>query len=571
MRFARCGRALVTASVLVLAVGCRPSVAPAPAVDVVATSRSGVVTFAEVESELRGSALQSGPDGSVEALVDAYRRTAEEVIVRRVLDADAAGAADGSLAAERERYLRLAVAELYAQERLLVDLAVTEDEARSYFNRHPELFHRPARRTVQHLYRRHDDPDRPEVTVAFVESLRDRFMAGASFDSLAREHSHSETRAVGGRLGALSRGRLPPEFDEVVFALEVGKPSAPIVTADGVLLFLVTAAVDERDFPFDDARLLIARELQEQRRDAALEAAVVDLPLPAGSIVLDELGLAAVWSRGADEVVLEVDGVRWTVRELHDAFGEHQLKQAPPLAPDEELQRFYQRLVLAQRLYLQAVSEGFTEERRDAVEAASRRVTAARLHQRVVESRLGERLEATPERVRQFFEDNRYLYQTPLRLRLRTLEAPLGDQPAALAATLEAFRPDLEAGRTSLAEVAARVGGSVVEVGWVSPAELGVFEPKVRHYLLSMLGRGFTVVFQLNRRLLMVEVVDREEPHVRGLDEVAEQVRRDYLDRAKQVLYREMVDGILEEEGFTFDREAVERRLAGVAPAPGET
>lgn len=553
-----------------LAGGCRGH-EPAPSTEhVAASARSGAVTIAEVEQLLRGLTPQLAPDGGADPIVELYRRTAEEVVVRRVLDLEIGRVQDGTLSAERDRHLRLAVAELYARERVAGGSEVTDGEARAWFEQHGELFRQPARRTVQHLFRRFDDPDHPETTVAFVAALREQLVAGASFATLAREHSHSETRATGGRLGVVTRGKLPPQLEDVVFALEIGQPSAPVVTKDGVLLFLVTAAVEDRNFPFEDVRLQIIRELQEQRRTEALEKAVSDVPLPSGSIVLDEGELVAAMAGDDEKVVLECDGVAWTFQAFQEAYQEAQLQRPPPLVPELELPRFYHRLVLAQRLYLKAVADGFVDERAEAVQAAEQQVISSRLRRRVVEDHLRKMVEESPDEVRRFYDDTSYLYQTPLRLRLRALEAPLGDRPAMTVATVESFRPDLETGRLTLDLAAREIGGAVVETGWVSPPELAVFEPKVRHYLLSMLGPGYTVVFQLNRRALLIEVTEREEPRVRSYEEVADVVARDFLERSRQELYRRLTTTILEVQEFRFHREAVEKHLSGANAAARE-
>ncbi len=562
-------RAPVAGLLLTLAVagaaGCRRDEVAEPAAGVVASCRSGPVTALEVEQRLRGLTAAGEVSGSREALVDAFRRVAEEVVVERALERGAGAATEdpAGLAATREKYRRLAVAEVYALEKVRVDPEVAEAEVRSYYDAHRELFHQPARRTVWHIFRRHQDPAHPEVTVAFVESLRQQLLAGASFAALAREHSHSETRAMGGRLGVVPRGKLPPELEAVVFALAEGEVSAPLSTADGAFLFRATEVVEEQDFELDDVRLRIVRELREERVLAALEEAVAGQPLPPGSRVLDRAGLEQAGRGGDGEVVLEVDGLSWTVAELRQELAEHRQGQPPPLRPEHEVSRLYRRLVLAQLLYLEAAGEGFPELRADAIAAVSRHLSAERLRQQEAERRMAALVDAAPGDVRRFFEDNAFLYQSRLRLHLRSLDAPLGADPGRQVAALEGLRRELEAGRVTLGQAAARVQGRVTDHGWVSSDELAGFDPKVRHYLLAMLGPGYSVVFQLNQRLLLVQVVARDEPRPLDLAQVEGQVRRDYLERSRQELYRRVVSDILEAEQFRFHPREVERRLAG--------
>lgn len=109
-----------------------------------------------------------------------------------------------------------------------------------------ELFHRPARGTVRHLFRPNGNPAHPEASVAYMLSLRQQALASASFAALAREHSESETRARRSRLGVATRGNLAVALEAVVFALAEGEVSAHLASADGAFLFRVTDVPEER-------------------------------------------------------------------------------------------------------------------------------------------------------------------------------------------------------------------------------------------------------------------------------------------------------------------------------------
>jgi parvulin-like peptidyl-prolyl isomerase len=473
-----------------------------------------------------------------------------------------------TLGEERERIHRDAVVELYIRERLTLDLRVAEAEVQAYYDAHREQFHRPAQRFVWHLFRRHEDAQHPERTLALVEGLRQRLLAGASFADLAREYSQSETRSLGGRLGSVTQGRLPPALERVVFALGEGEVSAPLPTKDGVLLFRVTDVVAEKRFPLEDVRLALQRELREDKLQAGLHAAAAEQPLPPDAKVLDLETLRRARPLGDDEVVLQVGGVRVTLRELRDTLQKRQADASPPLDASRELERVYTRLVDSQRLFLKAQSQGFPNERQSALGALERALGAERLVSRGLEQRLAALVDGSPGELQRFYEDSRFLYQTPLRLKLRSLTAPLGPDAAARLEQLEGLRAELVAGRVDLGEAARRMRGSVRDLGWTNADGLAALEPKVRYYLLDMNAAGYTVPFQLDRRLTLIQVERREEPRVRPYDEVKDAVRRDFLERSRQRLFRQVVEQVLSQEDFRFNREATVRRLAAPATAP---
>ena len=568
---------LALSGVSVLAAGaCRrqaqPSPSPRPSavdVDAVASTRRGPLGYAAVEPVVRSqtSGAQAGTDAG--GLVAAYRRAAEEIALRRALvpEADQLDRALEGLGAEREKIHREAVVEVYTREVLKPDLDVPERELRAYFEANRKRYQRPAERYVWHLFRRYEDPAHPEATVAFVEGLRSRLLAGESFADAAREHSHSETRGIGGRLGAVLAGTLPPPLEKVVFALKEGEITPPVRTSQGVMLFRVTDVVPETRFSYDDMRLAILRELREQRLDRALQAAAAGHALPAGSKVLDTETMRRAAALGDDEVVLEVDGVRLTLGQLRAEYQRQQENAPPPLDVDRTRDRFYQRRVVAQRLYQKAKAEGFVQRQAAALRPIEQALGARKLAELEIERRVSALVDQAEDEQKRFYEDNRFLYQTRLRLKLRVLRRPLGQDSAAALKQLEAVREELVGNRLDLDAAAARVGGTVRDLGWIDAAMLGGMEPKLRYYLMDMNSTGYTVAFHLHRDLSIVQVEAREEPRVKPYGEVKDAVRRDYAERSRQQHYRRVVETILEEEQFRFHQEAVLRRLKGPAAA----
>lgn len=64
---------------------------------------------------------------------------------------------------------------------------------------------------------------------------------GASFESVAAEHSKCPSGRKGGDLGRFGPGQMVPEFDKAVFSGDVGVLYGPIKTQFGYHLLEVTA------------------------------------------------------------------------------------------------------------------------------------------------------------------------------------------------------------------------------------------------------------------------------------------------------------------------------------------
>ncbi len=535
----------------------------APA-DAVATWDGGHVPLAEVEAALTG-ATATAP-ASTEEWQQRYREIAEEKAVERLL---LAGVEDVPAAVEEEsdeaaELHRDAVLDLYLRRELRPRAEITAEEVEGFYGDHPEVFHRAAQRFVWHIFRRHRDPGKPRETLELLRDLRRRAQGGETFRQLAVTYSDSETRLLGGRLGWIAPGRLPVPLEEIVFGLAEGEISEPIEGSGGALLFYVSAAVEEKSFTLDDVRILIRRRLAARRIDEQIAAAVADVaPTAAARILSPEELLPTLEKAPGDEVVLEVGDFRLDAATLRQLAAEQGDEEISWVEPGERLQQIYRRQADRQLLYLQAAATGFPErpEIAEIVTEKVRREGRRRLVRQRIEAGIRERIDRDRGALERFYADNAFLYQSPLRLKLRTLSLPLLTTEEGAMARLEEVRGGLAAGELTLDAAAERLGGRIDEIGWLDPQGLAALEPKVRSYLLELDGPGISIPFQLNRALHLIQVEERQEPAVLPLEEVADRVREDYYERFQQQLYGRWVEELLAEAGFTFHPAVVRQAL----------
>lgn len=76
------------------------------------------------------------------------------------------------------------------------------------------------------------------------QRLIDQIREGSDFAELAKKHSKCPSGARGGDLGSFGRGRMVPEFDQVVFSGEIGQPLGPVKTQFGYHVLEVTERSD---------------------------------------------------------------------------------------------------------------------------------------------------------------------------------------------------------------------------------------------------------------------------------------------------------------------------------------
>ncbi|MEO8499280.1 MAG: peptidylprolyl isomerase [Vicinamibacteria bacterium] len=108
---------------------------------------------------------------------------------------------------------------------MLAPEAVSEREARGYYEAHPEIAKVEESVTIR------------EILLGTLQDARDvvRILGSDrnAFELLARTRSHSPQARGGGLLGSFRRGELPLEIENAVFSLSPGQVSAIVTTSFG--------------------------------------------------------------------------------------------------------------------------------------------------------------------------------------------------------------------------------------------------------------------------------------------------------------------------------------------------
>lgn len=143
--------------------------------------------------------------------------------------------------------------------------------ARELFDEQADQFRQGAEiRVAQVLVRlRPDDSD--EHRLAAREKIDEawaRVQAGEDFADVAREYSESPLAERGGDMGFIPRGRMLPEFEDVVFATPVGEVTPVFETAHGFNVVKVLERKDSRSSSFEEVKtglmLVVTRDMQDQ-------------------------------------------------------------------------------------------------------------------------------------------------------------------------------------------------------------------------------------------------------------------------------------------------------------------
>jgi len=139
---------------------------------------------------------------------------------------------------------------------LTKDIQVTEDAAREYYDKNPDVFVKPVEKKIS------------EIVVATETEARDilvQILQGADFANIAKERSSGKTAAEGGELGFLTKGTFE-KMDKAMESLNKGGVSAVLQGPDG---FYVVRADDVRGgdkVSFDEVKADLIKGLTAQKQ-----------------------------------------------------------------------------------------------------------------------------------------------------------------------------------------------------------------------------------------------------------------------------------------------------------------
>lgn len=162
---------------------------------------------------------------------------------------------------------------------LIRDVGVPEQAAvKDYYDKHRDLFTTPAATDLSIILigvPPHGLGEEWKNALETAAQIRAQILAGAAFESLAKDKSTHASAADGGRLGPLHKGQMVEEVEAAVAPLAVGGISEPLRLLEGAAIFKVNNRKAASLQPFaaveDRASSLLVREMQETRWKAFVE------------------------------------------------------------------------------------------------------------------------------------------------------------------------------------------------------------------------------------------------------------------------------------------------------------
>ena len=190
--------------------------------------------------------------------------------------------------------------------------AVTDADVLAYYKAHQAQFEVKEQVRVRHILiavPNGADSKTDAAAKAKADDLLKQIKAGGNFAELASKNSDDPgSKAQGGELGWLDRGKTVPEFDRTAFSLAPGQTSDVIKTQFGYHILQTEEKKTAHERPLDEVRAEIVPVLEQQRAGAAEQALAAQITADAKRSGLEQ----AATSKGLHAVTTDYiarDGV----------------------------------------------------------------------------------------------------------------------------------------------------------------------------------------------------------------------------------------------------------------------
>lgn len=148
--------------------------------------------------------------------------------------------------------------------------AVSDAEAELFYFFHPDKFAVKERRTAHHILVTVNDDfeeNRADKSLARISEIRDRVLKKKTrFSEQAQKHSECPTALHGGKIGHIEPGQLYPELDEVLFSMQSGEISEPVLSSIGYHLVYCTEIEPPRQLPLSEVLPKLKVSLRDRQQ-----------------------------------------------------------------------------------------------------------------------------------------------------------------------------------------------------------------------------------------------------------------------------------------------------------------
>lgn len=175
------------------------------------------------------------------------------------------------------------------------ETTISDEEIKKYYEENKKMFYRDEAKASHILISTVDENDKElskekkEEAKKKAEEVLKKAKAGDEFAALAQEYSQDPgSTTKGGDLGYFSKGEMVKEFEESVFALEVGEISELVESKFGYHIIKLTDRVDEQT-SLEDSKDSIKETLSKEKFVQDIQKLAKDAKIDKKQDLIDEI------------------------------------------------------------------------------------------------------------------------------------------------------------------------------------------------------------------------------------------------------------------------------------------
>ncbi len=150
-------------------------------------------------------------------------------------------------------------------------ITVDSTKIEEFYRNNIDTFSEPEQRHARHILFKAGEDDSAEVHAEKskkAEEVLQLAKKGGEFEALARQHSDDPSKGNGGDLGFFARGRMVPEFEDAVFAMQPGAISDVVKTPFGYHIIQLVEIKPASTRPLTAVTEEITRTLQQNEAES---------------------------------------------------------------------------------------------------------------------------------------------------------------------------------------------------------------------------------------------------------------------------------------------------------------
>lgn len=494
-----------------------------------------VITISEVDESIINAPVQRRTPAEA-PFSNWYKTWVRDIFFSRVLDKEVAESSIERTPAFTEQ-ARSLKRNLYSEYRLKIALAklkpISEEDLLKRYEETKEDWKTPENRHIYHIFLRFGDTPETskEAVISRLNALRERVLKGENFGLLASKYSESETRHKNGSLGSVVRGELNEAAEKVIFSLDEGEVSEPVVINDGAHLFFNENTTVAKAPSFEEVRPEIQQRLNFERSKATLSELAEKCEILGSSFFPDKDELRKLQREGkSDTVILALGTFELTSREFRSLIAGYrkQIRSHNDILGADAPEFLYEEIKNREILFQDMLADTKTDYSEvEAVYEEQRRVLLIKL---LLKQKMVGWLEEHQELLREFFKNNENRFQSPGQVHLEGIRIPIPKDADQIMAQLESGKRDLDSGNKTLDEVAGMVDAKVEDWGWFGPDNLKIFDFKAFRIAFGMKSGEHSAPYTFNNTMRIFRLVESETPSPVSFNRAHARVTEMYLN-----------------------------------------